>query len=441
MNCECAICKEQKPFVMPKEILDAAKNGELVLFCGAGISTENKSVLPFSFYKEIQEELEITDNTLSFSKLMQIYCDLPNGRRKLLKMIKNRFEYIHSFPELERAATKFHRELAELYFIKTIITTNWDTYFEECCAATPITTPADYIFWDENERCVLKIHGSINNIGSIVATEDDYTKCTESLEKGVIGATLKTILARRTVVFIGFSFGDEDFSQIMAYLQAELKEIMPHIYIVTIDEHLNSKLSYKNSTYILTDGTYFLHQLKLEMLERKLIENCDTLPIIEGVNSTINDLHKKVSHIDIHMYPSVIYWLAYQDGVIHAFERFIQLYNTGNYNIPGIMSSSARAYDDIKQKCTDSKNYWDEAYYEGYLNGLILIASCEKDRDIIKEFPYTYLPNAKCILDSYDTFFKELDRVTRKADKYHKYAKLIVDELKEPNMVVHHPPY
>ena len=141
------------------------------------------------------------------------------------------------------------------------------------------------------------------------------------------------------------------------------------------------------------------------------------------------------------MYPSVIYCLAYQDGVIHAFERFIQLYNTGNYNIPGIMSSSARAYDDIKQKCTDSKNYWDEAYYEGYLNGLILIASCEKDRDIIKEFPYTYLPNAKCILDSYDTFFKELDRVTRKADKYHKYAKLIVDELKEPNMVVHHPPY
>lgn len=71
MNCECAICKEHKPFVMPKEILDAAENGELVLFCGAGISTENKRVLSFSFYKEIQEELEIADNTLSFSKLMQ----------------------------------------------------------------------------------------------------------------------------------------------------------------------------------------------------------------------------------------------------------------------------------------------------------------------------------------------------------------------------------
>lgn len=441
MNCECAICKDQKPFVMPEEILDAAKNGELVLFCGAGISTENKSVLPFSFYKEIQEELGITDNTLPFSKLMQMYCDLPNGRRKLLKKIKNRFEYIHSFPELERAATKFHRELAELYFIKTIITTNWDTYFEDCCAATPITTPEDYIFWNEYERCVLKIHGSINNLGSIIATEDDYTKCSEKLEKGIIGATLKTILARGTVVFIGFSFGDEDFSQIMAYLQNELKGIMPHIYIVTIDEQLKSKLSYKNSTYIFTDGTYFLHQLKLKILEKNLIENCNALPMVKVVNSNINDLHNKISHIDIHRYPSVVYCLAYQDGVIHAFERFIQLYNTGNYNIPGIISSSARKYDDIRQKCAESKNYWDEAYCKGYLNGLILIASCEKDRDIIIKFPYTYLPNAKCVLDSYDTFLKELERITKKGDEYHKYAKLIVDKFKEHDIVVHHPPY
>ncbi len=441
MDCECAICKEQKPFVMPKEIFDASQNGELVLFCGAGISTENKNVLPFSFYKAIQEELKITDNTLSFSKLMQMYCDLPNGRRKLLKKIKERFEYIHSFPELERAATKFHRELAELYFIKTIITTNWDTYFERCCAATPITTPEDYVFWDENERCVLKIHGSINNLGSIIATEDDYVKCTQSLERGIIGATLKTILARCTVVFIGFSFGDEDFLQIMSYLQAELKEIMPHIYIVTIDEQLNSKLDYKNATYILTDGTYFLHQLKLEMLERGVLENCDTLPIIKDVNSIINSLHNKISHINIHVYPCVIYCLAYQDGIIHAFERFIQLYNTGNYNMPGILSSSVRAYDDIQQKCIDSKNYWDAAYYEGYLNGLILIASCKKHGDSIKEFPYMYLPNAKCILDSYDTFFKELERVTKKEDKYHKYAKSIVDKIKESDIVVHHPPY
>lgn len=42
MACECAICKNNKPFTFPKEIIDAALDGELVLFCGAGISTESK---------------------------------------------------------------------------------------------------------------------------------------------------------------------------------------------------------------------------------------------------------------------------------------------------------------------------------------------------------------------------------------------------------------
>ena len=49
MACECAICKNNKPFTFPKEIIDAALNGKLVLFCGAGISTEDKNVLPYSF--------------------------------------------------------------------------------------------------------------------------------------------------------------------------------------------------------------------------------------------------------------------------------------------------------------------------------------------------------------------------------------------------------
>lgn len=441
MNCECAICKNHKPFVMPNEILSAAQNGELVLFCGAGISTESKTVLPFSFYADIQKELDVTDKPLLFSKLMQMYCDLPNGRRKLLKKIKERFEYIHSFPELEGAATRFHRELAELHFIKTIITTNWDTYFERCCAATPITIPEDYVFWDESERCVLKIHGSINNLSTIIATEEDYIKCANNLEKGIIGATLKTILARQTVVFIGFSFGDEDFTQIIEYLRSEMKEIMPHIYIVTIDEQLTIKLNYKKSTCMLTDGTYFLHQLKLLMKERKLIVNCNTLPIIEVVHSVINELHQKVSCIDFRIYPCVIYCLAYQDGIMHAFERFIQLYNKGDYNIPGNISLSARAYDNIIRRCADSKNYWDEAYYEGYLNGIILIASCEENQDIIKEFPYTYLPNAKCVLNSYGIFFEELKRVTKETDNYHSYAKSFVEKTKESDIIVHHPPY
>ena len=84
MKCECSICKNNIPFDLPKEIVEAALKGDLVLFCGAGISTENKNVLPYSFYSSIKEELGIKSDSISFSSLMQKYCNEPNGRKKLL---------------------------------------------------------------------------------------------------------------------------------------------------------------------------------------------------------------------------------------------------------------------------------------------------------------------------------------------------------------------
>lgn len=340
MDCECAICKNNKPFDLPKDIVEAVINGDLVLFCGAGISTEGKTVLPFSFYTSIKDELGITDDSISFSSLMQQYCDIPNGRRKLLKKIRDRFKYIHSFPELERQATAFHRELAEIYSIRTIITTNWDTYFEDFCGAVPITIPEDFAFWDDKFRCVLKIHGSIQNLSSIIATADDYNKCFKQLQNGIIGATLKSILATKTVVFIGFSFGDEDFNQIINYIRDEMGNIYPHVYIVTLDETLRERLNYKNSTFIVTSGTFFLHEMKLELIEKGVIKNCSIYSLIENVLGELEELHEKVSRINLIEYPCAIYTLSYQDGIIHAFERFLHNYQTGESINPGFWVES-----------------------------------------------------------------------------------------------------
>jgi len=174
---------------------------------------------------------------------------LPNGRRKLIKKIRERFQYINSFSEIKRQATAFHKELSEIHQIKTIITTNWDTYFEEYCGASSITIPEDFTLWDEHLRHVIKIHGSMSNIGSIIATTKDYEKCYLSLQNGIIGATLKNLLATKTVVFIGFSFGDEDFDQILKYLCDEMGDLFPHIYTVSLDKSLKDKLDYgKTST-------------------------------------------------------------------------------------------------------------------------------------------------------------------------------------------------
>ena len=425
---------------MPKEIIEASIKGDLVLFCGAGVSTESRAVLPWSFYQSVQEELELTDSTLSFSELMQEYCKLPNGRKKLLRKIRERFNYIDSFPELQRQATSFHRELSQIHSIKTIITTNWDTYFEDYCGAIPITIPDDFVFWDNNVRCVLKIHGSIQNLSSIVATKEDYKKRLSELQNGIMGATLKTILATKTVVFIGFSFGDEDFEQIIQYLRTEMGELYPHIYVVTLDATLEKRLEYKNSTFILTAGDFFIHTLKQHLIADGKIINTEICPIVSAILGMVQECHKVISEISIKEYPSVIYTLAYQDGIIHSLERCLENYHTGEYNHPYTLKEMAKEYNVIVEKCRIDGNYWDEAYYEGYLNGLILLDVCENIEEVAEIFPILYLPNSKKELDTLEVYMDELSRLSNGRSKYNKYARENTKGNVE-DLVLHHPPY
>lgn len=92
--CECMICKNNKNFDMPEDIIESVLKNNLVLFCGADISTESKSVFPESFYTSILCEIEDKTNKkvdldTSFSRIMSLYINtFPNGRRKLLNKIK-----------------------------------------------------------------------------------------------------------------------------------------------------------------------------------------------------------------------------------------------------------------------------------------------------------------------------------------------------------------
>src|SRR4051794_31941055 len=90
-HCGCAACGNNRAFQLPLPLLDAACNGTLVLFAGAGISTENKLAFPVSFYDEIRSSLGMTE-TPAFKEVMDKYCEQPNGRAMLLNEIRSRFE-------------------------------------------------------------------------------------------------------------------------------------------------------------------------------------------------------------------------------------------------------------------------------------------------------------------------------------------------------------
>jgi hypothetical protein len=144
-SCGCELCQNRKRFDMPSAIVDAAIDERLVIFAGSGVSTESRTVLKDTFYDEVRAELKVDPSAeLSFPELMSMYCAQPDGRIKLLRSVRARFDYIDSFPELLRQASQFHNELATIPQITEIVTTNWDPYFERYTAATSFVHPQDF---------------------------------------------------------------------------------------------------------------------------------------------------------------------------------------------------------------------------------------------------------------------------------------------------------
>lgn len=434
----CASCKNKRPFDFPEDILTAVKEGRLVLFAGAGISTENRRCYSSTLFEEIRSELKIPeDSNLSFSKLMSVYCSRPNGRRKLISRIKNRFDYVMSFPELYREATRFHRSLSQIYLIKDIITTNWDDFFERECGAIPYVTGEDFVFWDLPDRRVLKIHGSIQNYGSLVATEEDYKKCYSSLNKGIIGSFLKTLLATKVLVFIGYSFGDDDFNRIQKYLENEMKGLIPHSYIITLDERAQERFENQNLTPIITDGSYFIDTLKQILVNDHTLIDENIFYYVDALLEVVQEIHSQVSEISFHKNPEIIYTLSYQDGLLHAFERILARKKTGEYSHPCHIISFINSYAKLRKEKIRKRAYFDAAYIDGYIEGLMLLVVDEEERGKLSPF---YLFGHKGQIKSFNEYLEIIDS----GISFHKQARIQAEKLASKSMletVPHHIPF
>lgn len=441
-KCGCHICENNRDFEMPRDIINALLNKKLVVFAGAGVSTETKTVFHHSLYEDICFELEIDlETNHSFSKLMSIFCK-ERSRKDLLKKIKERIDYVFSFPQLYNFSTRFHRELSHIYYIEDIFTTNWDDLFERECGAIPIVTSDDFAFWDLPERKVFKIHGSINNIGTIVATEDDYEKCLNDLNNNLIGNYLRMALATKTIIFIGYSFGDEDFNQIYELLKEELGEILPQAYLVTLDENAENKMQYKNIKPIITDGTYFIHNLKNILIEEGYLLDDKQFIKISYLKSIVENIHEDIAeNYNALEYPSVIYTLFYQDGLLHALERIGSRKKTGEYSNHCKVKQIIKSYDEMQEKKMKNGFYNEVAYIEGYINGLLFLL-LQEDIEVPLFFLYGYeREDGEPI--SYDEYKEILESKKIYDEETYNYAEQIVKKNynDNPELVIHHSPF
>lgn len=437
----CEVCRNYHEFEMPADVLADLYKGNLAIFAGAGVSTEKNLVFPYTLYEDVAQELNLVDSNIPFPSLMSKYCDQANGRIKLVSKIKQRFQYIESFPELCRQATEFHSELASLSQIEIIITTNWDTYFEERTAATPFVTPEDFALWDSPGRKVLKIHGSINNYGSIVATEEDYQSCLENLQSGLLGSTLKFIIATKTILFVGYSFSDYDFIKLHSFIKREMKSLARHAYIVTLDTTSDAKFKELGLIPIHTDATYFIRILKAHAFHDGQLMSDEHYTFVTCMWSIVADEHKRLyTAFNCQDHPEVIYAASYQDGLMHAFERVTATESTGYYNQKSNIKNTIQTYRFIRKDRLRQKRYWDVAYIDGYINAHIALLLDNENRS---ELPLYYAFGVKHQPRTFDEYSDIVrDAKTLHKTSYEKAREMIQRRTAgDRQIVVHHTPF
>lgn len=189
------------------------------LFLGAGVSRGSGFSDWKTLMKDIAEELELDiEKESDLISIAQYYQNRTRSRNKLNQKI---------IEEFDRKAEK--NELLSILCqlpISSLWTTNYDGLIEnEYVNLNKILDVKrrqnDLAISKANREATLyKIHGDVTEPDKAVITRDDYERF--DIDKGLFVKYLTSELISRCFIFIGYSFNDPNFNQILSKIRIEL---------------------------------------------------------------------------------------------------------------------------------------------------------------------------------------------------------------------------
>lgn len=437
-TCRCAWCEADRDFEMPEAVVQACHAGKLVVFAGAGISTEGRMVVPRPLYAEMLLELEDVEFIKSrpqFPQVMTAYEE-AHGRPALLQRIKKHLDYVRSFPNIDGEAGRFHHELSAIYTISEVVTTNWDDYFERGCGCQPFITEKDWAFWKAGERKVFKLHGSLSNPDSIIATEADYKRCYRNLNQGLMGAQLKTMLATKTIVFVGYSFKDSDFESLYRLMKRKMGDLLPRAYVVNPDA--TELPDFVSGMHLLrTSGVHFVSKLKESFPEEELLteKRFEFLPYLRHIVRTLH--HEMIEKGEMREDPAMFMCACYQDGLMDAFDYIMANRSKGDfYHRCYTERMMSEVYEPLREERSEEGIWHTAAYVEGYLNGLMFLIADDETR---KEVPLYYVADYDGDLQKLEDYEKAAPEFQKLNPEAYEYARYEAAKL-APGVDFHHMP-
>ncbi|MGC4231487.1 MAG: SIR2 family protein [Niabella sp.] len=247
------------------KLLSELVAGEVILFAGSGLSQyagyPNAYQLGNRLLSILSEQEQLESGLNVNSDLM----DIAN----VVEAIKDRNLIINSINEIfgRSTITKFdtHELIARIYFIKDIITTNYDYLFEAAYGDNIHTIVTDEHLGATNSKKVnlFKIHGDPDHPESIILTRDDYARFARKNSNSIILSALQEKFATKTTIFVGYSLQDLNVRGEFFHVVEKLGSNFKQGYFVSPDLNKanQSLLAKKGLTYLNYRGEDFFKLL------------------------------------------------------------------------------------------------------------------------------------------------------------------------------------
>ena len=221
---------------IPSKLVDASRNGNLVIFAGAGVSKQDPLKFPDfnSLVSLIKSEVDLADRMEPFNK-DSISCE------QYLAHLESRYDIRSVAAKLLDTAgktTELHKNIIRLFPSNDtvrIVTTNFDNAFECALDALQIDRIKRYFCpalpVGNSFSGIVYAHGSIHEKNDMVLTSADFGKA--YVTQGWASRFLVSLFSQYTVLFIGYSCQDILVDYLTRSISSEMRG---HVYTLAQNE-------------------------------------------------------------------------------------------------------------------------------------------------------------------------------------------------------------
>ncbi|MGG5180999.1 SIR2 family protein [Bacillus sp. MM09(2025)] len=203
-----------------KEITTSSRNGKLVFFVGAGVSTLSDYPQWWRLVDKYHEELygSSKNGTYSSDELLRIPQIFYNVKGPAA------FDNIlEGFFQVDKSTNQIHDKILAMNPVH-IITTNYDNLIETACWKRgkyfSVISAEEDVANANSPRYILKVHGDFR-LGykgeNVVLKEDDYLNYDQNYP--LISNLMKTIIATHTIVFLGYGLADYNINMLLNWVR------------------------------------------------------------------------------------------------------------------------------------------------------------------------------------------------------------------------------